>query len=82
MTVDFYRLKRYYFDMKNTVASTEQLTKGDTAMNIRTANAMMNTGRRDVSAISYYSFRAVCFADRYFAALKLSDRCERPECVF
>lgn len=51
-------------------------------MSICKARNMISTGRREMSASSYFSFTKVCYADRYFAALKLSDRCERPEAVF
>ena len=51
-------------------------------MSICTARNMINTGRRAVSAYSYFSFIKVCYAGRYFAALNSSDRCECPEIVF
>ena len=82
LTVDFSHLKRYYFDMKTRRPSPDDFMKGDTAMSICTAKNMINTGRRAVSAYSYFGFIQVCYAGRYFAALKLSDRCERPEAVF
>lgn len=82
LTVDFSHLKRYYFDMKTRRPAPDDFMKGDTAMNICAAKNTINTGRRAVSAYSYFGFIQVCYADRYFAALKLSDRCERPEAVF
>lgn len=69
--------------MKTRRAPPDDLTKGDTAMSICAAKKnIMNTGRRAVSACSYFSFIKVCYADRYFAALNSSDRCECPKTVF
>ncbi|MEF2812472.1 MAG: hypothetical protein U0N60_08775 [Oscillospiraceae bacterium] len=56
--------------------------KGDTAMSICAAKNTINTGRRAVSAYSYFSFTKVCYAGRYFAALNSTDRCECPCTVF
>lgn len=68
--------------MKTRRPPPDNFVKGDTAMSICTERNMINTGRRAMSAYSYFSFIKVCYADRYFAALNLSDRCERPETVF
>lgn len=50
-------------------------------MSICKARNMISTGRREMSASSYFSFTKVCYAGRYFAALNSTDRCECP-CTF
>lgn len=85
MTIDFCRLKRYYFDMKTRRLFAGAIWKGEAAMSICTAKSIkniVNTGRRVVSAYSYFSFTKVCYAGRYFAVSNSSDRCDRSEKFF
>lgn len=47
-------------------------------MSICTMKNAISIGRRCESAYSYFRFIKVCYADRYFAASNLTDRCECP----